>query len=111
VGNASGIAFGDMASDNMISNVIDDRLAGETALSDATKLTNYTYIRNVNFLINNFGNCKETGAAMNQCIGEAYYFRAWYYYQMFVNYGELTWIDEVLDPYRNRWSAPETAVP
>ena len=40
VGNASGIAFGDMASDNMISNVIDDRLAGETALSDATKLTN-----------------------------------------------------------------------
>ena len=106
VGNASGIAFGDMASDNMISNVIDDRLAGETALSDATKLTNYTYIRNVNFLINNFGNCKETGAAMNQCIGEAYYFRAWYYYQMFVNYGELTWIDEVLDPVQEQMERP-----
>lgn len=106
VGNASGIAFSDMASDNMISNVIDDRLAGETALSDAAKLTNYTYIRNVNFLINNFGNCKETGAAMNQCIGEAYYFRAWYYYQMFVNYGELTWIDEVLDPVQEQMERP-----
>lgn len=98
VGDASGIAFGDMNSDNMISNVIDSRLAGELALSDAQRLSNYKHIRNLNFLINNMDNSQDKGASYDQCVGEAYFFRAWYYYQMFINYGELSIVTEVLDP-------------
>jgi hypothetical protein len=97
-GSASGIAGDDMQSDNMASSVVDTRLAGETALSDASKLTNYTYIRNVNFLIKNLGNCQDKSTEYYQYVGEAYYFRAWYYYQMFIDYGQLTWVDEPLDP-------------
>lgn len=97
-GSASGIAFGDGNSDNMIINTINTRLAGETALSNATAMGNYTYIRNLNFLINNWGNCTESGATFNNCKGEAYYFRAWYYYRMFINYGELSWVNVPLDP-------------
>ena len=106
VGKAIGIAFGDLNSDNMITNSIDMRLAGETALSSASKLSNYTQIRNVNFLINNLGNNKETGEERNQCVGEAYYFRAWYYYRMFINYGELTWVNKVLDPSQEQMERP-----
>ena len=109
VGTAEGIAFTDLNSDNLLSNVIDTRLAGETALSAAVDLDNYTYIRNVNFLINNLGNCKETGAKFYQCVGEAYYFRAWYYYQMFVNYGELTWVTEVIDPVQEQMERPRNS--
>lgn len=106
VGGADGIAFGDNNSDNMVLNSVDTRLAGETALSGAVALTNYRYIRNVNFLINNWGNCAETGAALEQCKGEAYYFRAWYHYQMFIDYGELTWLNEVLDPEQGQMERP-----
>lgn len=106
VGSASGIAFGDMNSDNMISNVIDTRLAGELALSNSSKLGNYTQIRNVNFLINNLGNCKETGDAFKQCVGEAYFFRALYYYQMFIQYGPISWVSVVLDPVQEQMRIP-----
>lgn len=102
VGKAEGIAFGDNNSDNLILNSVDTRLAGELSVSNATKLENYTHIRNLNFLINNWGNCKETGNTLDNCKGEAYYFRAWYYYRMFINYGELTWVNEVLDPVQEQ---------
>ncbi len=98
VGSAVGIVGKDMQSDNMASSVVDTRLAGETALSNASKLSNYTYIRNVNFLIKNLGNCTDKSKDYYQYVGEAYYFRAWYYYQMFVDYGPLTWVEEPLDP-------------
>lgn len=80
-GSASGIAFSDMNSDNMYGNVISTRLAGETALSNATSLDEYMLIRNVNFLLENISNCKEVGESFDQCLGEAYYFRASLYYQ------------------------------
>lgn len=98
-GGGGNIAGYDTHSDNMSSSSVSSRLAGETTLSGASKLSNYTGIRNLNFLLNNLGNCAEEGSSdYNQYVGEAYYFRAWYYYQMFVNYGPLTWVSTPLDP-------------
>lgn len=109
VGNAKGIVGKDIRSDNMASNVADTRLAGETALSNAAKLTNYTYIRNLNFLINNLGNCLDKNADYYQYAGEAYYFRAWYYYQMFIDYGPLTWVNTALDPLQEQMELPRAS--
>lgn len=93
------IASGDIASDNMSCSTINTRLNGALTLANATTLGNYTRIRNVNFFLNNLDNCEEKGSASyKQCVGEGYFFRAWYYFQMFRNYGELTWIDKPLDP-------------
>lgn len=98
-GGGSGIAGDDVYSDNMTSNAADTRLMGLNALSNASALSNYEKIRDVNFLLNNADECPEKGtSAYNQLIGEAYYFRAWYYYTMFVNYGCLAWVDTPLDP-------------
>lgn len=109
VGNANGIVGKDIRSDNMAANVVDTRLAGETALSNAAKLTNYTSIRNLNFLINNLGNCLEKNADYFQYAGEAYYFRAWYYYQMFIDYGPLTWVNTSLDPMQEKMELPRAS--
>lgn len=99
VGGGSGIAGGDSRSDNMSSNAVDVRLVGQLALSSAQKLTNYNQIRNLNFLLNNLDNSKEKGTELfNHYVGEAYYFRAWYYYKMFINYGKLAWVDTPLAP-------------
>lgn len=98
-GGGGYIAGGDTHSDNMASSSVSPRLAGETSLSGAAKLQNYTAIRNLNFLLCNLGNCTEKGtSAYSQYVGETYYFRAWYYYQMLVSYGKLTWINIPLDP-------------
>ena len=98
-GGGSGIAGNDVNSDNMASSSVNSRLAGETALSSASALSDYTRIRNVNFFLNNLDNCTEKGSATyNQYVGEGYYFRAWYYYQMFINYGPLSWVETPLDP-------------
>lgn len=97
--NGNFIASGDLVSDNMSGSTVNTRLNGALALSNASKLTNYTYIRNVNFFLNNLDNCEEKGSAnYKQCVGEGYYFRAWYYFQLFKNYGELTWVETPLDP-------------
>ena len=93
------IAGADTHSDNMTSSSVSTLLAGEMSLGNAVRLKNYTIIRNLNFLLTNLGNCSEKGSALfNQYVGEAYYFRAWYYYQMFVNYGQLTWVNTPMDP-------------
>jgi hypothetical protein len=98
-GGGNYIAGYDTHSDNMSASSVSPRLAGETALSGASKLTNYTAIRNLNFMLCNLDNCLEAGTPeYEHYIGEAYYFRAWYYYKMLVDYGPLTWISAPLDP-------------
>ena len=97
VANASGIAFGDQQSDNMVNAAPTDRLAGLVTLSNAARLGDYNNIRNLNFMIQNFKNNKEEGPDKRQFMGEAYYFRAWYYFQMVKNYGDVTWVNKVLD--------------
>ena len=105
-GSTNGIAFGDANSDNLYPNAIDSRLAGETSLSSATAMYDYKSIRNVNFLLQNIGNCEDKGSEYEQCLGEAYYFRAAYYYHLLVNYGGVTWIEDLLDPDAGQMKLP-----
>ncbi len=106
-GGGSDIAGYDTHSDNMASSSVSTRLAGETTLSGASKLTNYTAIRNLNFMLCNLDNCVEAGTPdFEQYVGEAYYFRAWYYYKMFVDYGPLTWISVPLNPNEEEMKLP-----
>lgn len=106
-GGGQYIAGSDTHSDNLAAGSVDTRLAGETTLSSASTLTNYTYIRNVNFLLNNLQyNEEKNSEDYNQYVGEAYYFRAWYYYQLFINYGQLTWISKPLDPNEEEMHLP-----
>lgn len=101
------IASGDLMSDNMSSSAINTRLNGDLTLANANKLDAYTQIRNVNFLLNNLGNCDEKGSARyKQCVGEAHYFKAWFYYTLFKSYGQLTWLDAPLDPNKDQMLLP-----
>ena len=100
------IAEYDVYSDNMTGTVI-TRLNGALSIANASSLGGYTNIRRVNFLINNCDNCAEKGTAeFNQILGEAYYFRAWYHYQMFINYGPITWVDHEIDPDMGQLQLP-----
>ena len=106
-GGGGGMAGNEVNSDNLAGSSVDQRLAGRTSIASASSLGNYNYIRNVNFLLNNLDNCenKET-SAYSQAVGEAYFFRAYYYYKMFINYGPLAWVDRPLDPDYEQMKLP-----
>ena len=95
---SNGIAFGDMASDNLLPATFDARLAGQMS-STGSVLNDYRSIRNINFLLQNKDRCQDQeSASYKQCLGEAYYFRAAYYYNLLKDYGGVTWVDTPLDP-------------
>ena len=101
------IASGDLISDNMSGSAINTRLNGDITLANAGKLDAYTHIRNVNFMLTNLDNCDEKGSARyKQCVGEAHYFKAWFYYTLFKSYGQLTWLDKPLDPNTDQMLLP-----
>lgn len=106
-GGDGSIAGYDTYSDNMASSSVRTVLTGERSKSGAGKLTTYNYIRNVNFFLTNLDNCAQKGtAAYNQCVGEGYYFRAWYYFQLLKSYGGVTWLDRPLDPDTTQMRIP-----
>lgn len=100
-GGGGGIAGQDYDSDNLTSTTADTRLMGQMALSNAGSIQNYTHVRNINYLLENIENCPEKNSAKaeyDQLKGEALFFRAWYYYRMLINFGELAWVDKTLEP-------------
>ncbi|AWW32708.1 hypothetical protein DN752_22595 [Echinicola strongylocentroti] len=58
---------------------------------------NYTNIRNANYLLDNKGKVGTRGAEVNQYIGEAFYARAWYYFNLLQAFGGVPYIDRSLD--------------
>ena len=97
MGGGNHIAGSDTYSDNMAASAPVARINGALSAGNASALSAYTRIRNVNFLLSNKDNCDKTGD-YNQLIGEAYFFRAWYYYQLLRDYGGVAIVKEPLDP-------------
>lgn len=93
---ASGIAFDDAFSDNMIFANVDTRLNGQLSISNATSLSEYVNIRGINFFLTNKNNATGTQADINQYTGEAYFFRAKLYFDLLQKYGGVTWVNTVL---------------
>lgn len=94
---SAGIAFDDQYSDNMACSSVPSLLDGTRSVSSAASPAEYTKIRSLNFLFANINNCKGNQADIDQYTGEAYFFRAYYYFNMVCKYGDITWIDRVLD--------------
>lgn len=95
---SEGIAFDDLASDNLVSTSPNTRTAGLNSISNASKLSAYNWIRNLNFMIENFNNCRGDETQIKHYQGEAYFFRAYYYFKLVKSYGDITWINKVLPP-------------
>ena len=95
---SAGIAYDDQYSDNIVPTISTSLLAGTRSLSNAVALSDYVQIRNVNFMIANFGNCKGDETLKRNYQGEAYFFRAWFHFRLVKSYGNVTWVNKVLPP-------------
>lgn len=73
---------------------VSPRLAGRLSASDAPEMSDYRAVGSLNHLLANMENCTEKEEPdYAHYRGEAYYFRAWYYYRLLVNYGPVAWIE------------------
>lgn len=75
----------------------------------------YDKIRAVNTLLVNYEKVSPRNDAVNQYIGEGYFFRAWHYFGLLVNFGGVPFIDRPLnttdeDLYRPRESRNSLAM-
>lgn len=106
--------YADGNSDNMapitdpIGNI--DRIAGLlTPQADAGWANWYSNIRDVNeFVVNVEENNLLTNPEANRYMGEARFFRAYFYYQLVKNYGPVPWITKPLNTESEELQSPRT---
>jgi len=90
-------SWGDPHTDILVySNNPPSRLAGDITINDGPSYS-YADIRRVNYLLEKIDEWEGDFSDIQQAAGEAYYFRAFYYWQLLRNFGDVHWIDSVLD--------------
>lgn len=92
----SGIAFNDAGTDNMIFSSINVRTNGLLSISNAATLSGYNKIRSLNYFFENYKNAKGDTTLINNYLGEAKFFRAYIYFNLVKDYGDITWVNKVL---------------
>ena len=100
VGTNSGVAnigiYGvDDNTDNMVTGNYNTFLNGQSTLppSGAGWSTSYwTNIRNTNYFLANYTKVKDVRANVAPYVGEAYFFKAWFYFDKLKTFGALPWL-------------------
>jgi hypothetical protein len=104
---AGGIYWFDTGTDNMVHNNYDKRLAGARVTSTEGGW-NYSRIRSVNYFLENYNKCEDGFDTYKQYVGEAFFFRAYFYSQLLHKYGAVPWIDKTLQMDSEELYKPRT---
>lgn len=103
---SGGISWFDTGTDNMLHNSYDDRIAGYRTIPARggfefnynDEKIGYDDIRAVNYFFENYARVSASADAIGQYLGEAYFFRAYFYFNLVRKYGDVPWIDKTLAP-------------
>lgn len=88
---------GDQGSDLFVSETaVDPRLEGNRTVNQAPALS-YSKIRSVNYFFENYRKIGGEFADYKQYVGEAHFFKAFFYYELMKSFGDVQWLDEVLE--------------
>ncbi len=99
--HGGGPFWADNNSDNMVPDVADTRLAGELSIAGGgTGNWSWVRIRSVNLFLQRQQEVVDinggSNTEINQYIGEGYWFRAYYYFNLLQTFGGVPWIDQPL---------------
>jgi len=83
-------------SDDMVHGSPSEIMNGERTLRSGNWRGEWTQIRNVNIFFANYEKCQDAFSAYQHYVGEAHFFRAWFYFNLLKMYGDLPWYPEVL---------------
>ncbi len=86
-----GQATEDQESDNLIVNVPNAVLNGERTVTTTSWSNEWQNIRKVNIFFDNYRRVTEPFANYRNAVGEAHFFKAWFYFELMKKYGDLPW--------------------
>jgi hypothetical protein len=86
----------DGTSDNFVLAAFDARLAGTTVVPASGGGWTWTNVKSVNYFLSHYTTVKSPWVGISQYVGEAYFFRAYYYYGLVQAFGDLPWINKTL---------------
>jgi len=83
-------------SDDMIIGNPSAIMNGERVKRTGNWNAEWTSIRNVNIFFENYKKCGESFDSYKHYVGEAHFFRAWFYYNLLQMYGNIPWYSKPL---------------
>src|SRR5690606_2517700 len=93
-----GIFEFDNNSDNLLSQNINERFVGNNNIAPSSDNSwNYSSIRDVNYYLENAVNAQGPEDLINHYNGEAYFFRAYFYFRLLKRFGGVPYIDKTLN--------------
>lgn len=84
-------------SDDMVHGSPSEILNGERTPRAGNWRSEWTQIRNLNIFFANYEKCEDAFSAYKHFVGEAHFFRAWFYFNLLKMYGDLPWYSEVIE--------------
>lgn len=98
-GNAPTQMVADMAvdSDDMIHGAPSTTLNGTRTVRTGDWKWEWSKIRNINIFFENYHKCQDHFSVYKHYVGEAHFFRAWFYFNLLKRYGDIPWYSKVLE--------------
>ncbi|GAA4432164.1 RagB/SusD family nutrient uptake outer membrane protein [Ravibacter arvi] len=98
----------DASSDNLILAVPDLVLNGGRTVTTGSWSSDWTNIRDINFFFDNYGKVQDRLENYRHFLGEAHFFKAWFYFQLLNQYGDVPWYTSALLPGSEELHIPRT---
>jgi len=92
------VARKDDRSDNLITDIANEYLNGEMTVTTQGWKNDWNEIRGINIFLANYQKCEDEFSLYKHYLGEAYFFKAWFYFNLLKQYGDLPWYSEPLYP-------------
>ncbi|MDR1602786.1 MAG: RagB/SusD family nutrient uptake outer membrane protein [Tannerella sp.] len=83
------------AVDNIVKQSLEDEISGMRIIPTSDGGWTWTNLRNINFYLANSSKCEDADARAHYD-GVAWFFRAYFYFNMVKRFGDLPWYDEVI---------------
>lgn len=80
--------------DNLIWTPLAEEVSGQRVVPETGGAWTFTALRQVNFFLENLGNCKDQ-SAVRKYRGIAKFFRAYFYFEKVKRFGDVPWVDHV----------------
>lgn len=88
----------DVTADNVIAQVVEGSLNGEETLRAGRWTNEWADIRSINIFFDSYKAVKDPIEAYGHFLGEAYFFKAWFYFDLLKKYGDVPWYSTALYP-------------
>ncbi len=102
-GQSPGSAHLDLGSDNLINLNLENTsiVRGIRTVPTSGGGWGFGQVREINFFFDNYKVCEDDFELWKQYLGEAYFFRAWIYYHLWVRFGAVPWFNTVVETDNN----------